>query len=300
MAVQVQIWQPTIKEALFEAHPFLRYVTNRDDLVIDGKIIHIPQSGGPAPTEKNRTVFPAPIRTREDNTVTEEIDIFTTDPTRIYNPEVVELSYNKRMSVIRENMGQLNEDVGFDLLYKFARNIPAANKLAATGAGQNATAPGATGGRKIITGNDILMARAMLNKQRVPQRGRYMILDSDSMLHLMLDEKLKYAFQQVVNLQEGTIGRLYGFNLIEESQVLRLDAGLDAKDPKSANATTDSSAGLFYQMDFLERYLGQITMYDNYGRAEYYGDIFSFSVRASGRANRADGKGVGMIYRATV
>jgi hypothetical protein len=299
MAVQVEMWQPTIKEELFDSNAFLRYLTNRDDMVIGGKIIHIPQSGGPAGVEKNRAVVPAAVVKRNDNDLTEALDEYTTDPTYISHAETVELSYSKRLSVIRENTGKLMEHVGDDTLYKLARNAAAGNLLAATGANAQATAPGATGGRATITGDDVLRARTVLNKQKVPMRGRYMILDSDSMQALMQDEKLKYAFQQVINLQEGTCGRLYGFNLIERSLVLRLDSTLAAKDPTQANATTDMSAGLFWQQDFLERYLGDVTMYDNYGRAEYYGDIFSFLIRMGARANRSDNKGYGILYRAS-
>lgn len=298
MAIQRELWQPVIKEQLFKANEFLNYLRNADEYVIGGRIVHIPQSGGPASVEKNRSSLPATIVTRTDTDITYPLDEYTTDPVLIPNADTVELSYDKTSSVIRENTSGLMEFVGDDIIYKLVANTPAGSKIATTGSAAVGTAPGATGNRKIITEADLRAAQLLLNKQNVPKADRYLLLPSDFINQLMADNNLKYAFQQVVNLPEGVIAKLYGFNILERSSVVRLATDLAVKLPTAANATTDNNAALFWQMDMLERALGDVNMFDDYSRPEYYGDIFSFLVRMGGRACRTDNKGYGLIYEA--
>jgi len=66
--------------------------------------------------------------------------------------------------------------------------------------------------------------------------------------------------------------------------------------PTAATATDDEDTAIFWQQNALERAFGDITMYDNYGRAEYYGDIYSMLIRGGARACRADSKGYGLIH----
>lgn len=300
MAIQVELWQPLIEEELFRSNRFLQYLHSEDEYVVGGKVVHIPQSGGPADVERNRATFPATTRRRTDTDITYVLDEFTTDPTHIQNAETVELSYDKSRSVIREDSGKLMQDVGDWMIYKSAENAAAGNKLPTTGAAGAASAPGATGTRKILTVADLRAAKVYLNKQNVPRENRYMLLSSEMIDHLAADNDLRYAFQGVYDLPDGVIAKLEGFMLLERSHVLRLATDLSVKTPDAANATTDNDCALFWQMDFLARALGDVTMYDNYGRAEYYGDIYSFLVRAGGRARRSDQKGYGLLYRATV
>lgn len=298
MAVQVELWQREIKEQLFTTNEFLRYLRNADEYVLAGKVVHIPQSGGSADVQKNRTILPAQISKRVDTDITYTLDEYTTDPVLIPNADTVELSYDKMSSVIRENTANLMEYVGNDLLYKLMANTPAGNKVPTTGGAAAATAPGATGNRKIIDEADIRAAAVVLDKHNVPRDRRYLLLSADMYDQLMADDTLKYAFQNPVNIQQGNIPMLFGFSLLKRNGVIRVDNSQVPKDPTSANATSDSEAAIFWQQDFLERALGDVTMFDEYGRPEYYGDIFSFLIRMGGRAVRSDNKGYGLIYQA--
>lgn len=296
MAIQVEMWQPLIMEQLYKSNEFLRYMYNADEYVIGGKVVHIPQSGGPASVEKNRSSLPATIVKRTDTDIVYTLNEYTTDPTLIPHADTVELSYDKTQSVIRENTEGLMEFVGDDIIYLAAANVPAGGKIPTTGSARTASASGATGNRKAFDEADLRAAQVYLNKQNVPKSDRYLLLPSDWLNDLMSDDSLKYAFQQVVDLPDGVIARLYGFNLIERSTVLRLATDLSVKLPTAADATTDNNAAVFWQMSALERALGDVTMFDEYGKPEYYGDVFSFLVRASSRARRSDNKGYGVIY----
>ena len=298
MAVQVEMWEPIIKEELFADNQFLNHLQNGDEYVIGGKIVHIPQAGSPSAVQRNRSSLPATITQRSDTDIVYVLDEFTTDPKLIPNADKVELSYNKTRSVIRQDTGVLMEDTGDWIIYKNLENIPAGGKIATTGENAAATAPGATGTRKILTEADLRKAKVYLNKQNIPKRERYCLLSSEMIDHLAADKDLKYAFQKTYDLKTGIVARLEGFNLLDRSKVGTLATDLSLKAPGAATATTDLDLGFFWQKDFCQRNLGDITMFDEYGRPEYYGDIFSFLIRASGRANRSDNKGYGVIYGA--
>jgi hypothetical protein len=290
MAVQKELWQPLIIEALFKANPFLNMAKNADDYVLNGKIVHIPQSGGPADVERNRSVTPAVAVKRTDTDITYPLDEYTTDPVHIPHADTVELSYDKRASVVRENTAQLVEVVADNCIYNWAANAIANSKLPTTGTDDGA-------GKKKLIEADILAAQFYLNKLNIPKQGRYMMLTSEMIRDLMTDNNLKYAFQQVVNLPDGVIGRLYGFDILERSSVLRVTSGDVPKLPEAADAGGDKSCGLFWQRDMVERAMGDVTMFDDYANPLYYGDLYSFLMRFGGRTVRGDHHGVGLLMK---
>lgn len=290
MAIQKELWQPLIIEQLFKDNPFLNYAKNADEYVLAGKVVHIPQSGGPADVERNRSVTPATAVKRTDTDITYVLDEYTTDPVHIPHADTVELSYDKRSSVIRENTANLRETVADNCIYNWAVNVADVAKLPTTGTDDGA-------GKKKLIEADILAAQYYLNSRNVPKQGRALMLTSEMLRDLLTDNNLKYAFQQVVNLPEGVIGRLYGFDILERSSVIRVDADDDAKLPEAADAGTDKAAAIFWQRDMVERAMGDVTMFDDYSNPLYYGDLYSFLMRFGGRSVRADNVGVGLLMK---
>lgn len=295
MAVNKEIWRPDIIESLFKSNAWISRSFNADEYVVGGRVVHIPQAGAPSNVERNRVNLPAPIVKRTDTDIVYALDEYTSDPRLITDIDKKELSYDKRQSVIREDTGKMMEVAGDNMLYNWAKNIPAASKIATTGGNATATAPGATGNRKIITEADIRSAQTLLNKQNAPKEGRVMVLPSEFLNQLMSDNNLKYAFQQVVNLKEGSVGRLFGFDLYERSAALIETSGAVVKLPEAASATDDNECALFYYENHVERALGDVEVFDNPMQAAYYGDLISFLLRLGGRNRREDNKGVGLI-----
>lgn len=298
MAVQVEIWQDAIKEHLFASNVFLNYLRNADEYVVGGSIVHIPQSGGPANVERNRSVYPAPIVRRGDTDIVYALDTFTTDALHIPYAESVEVSYDKTMSVIRENASNLVEVAGDWLIWHLIQNATANEMFASTGEASVASAPGATGNRREFHVNNLKAMKVLFNKQNIPSQRRYCLATPDMLDQLSNDKDLKYAFQNAYNLREGSLPRIEGFQLIERSKVARLTNALGVKLPNSANAVDDRDVALCWQQDALERAMGSVMMFQQQGAPEYHGDLYSFLIRLSGRACRADNKGYGLIYRA--
>jgi hypothetical protein len=299
MAVQVELWKPEIIEGLYKSNEFLRHAYDADSYVIGARVVHIPQAGAPSATQRNRAVLPATIVTRIDTDIVYVLDEYTVDPTRIANADTVELSYDKMSSVIRENCASMWELISDTFLQRWTVNVPATYKIAATGTNVPATAPGATGSRKSLTAADVRAAQAMLNKLNVSKTDRFLLVSTDMMQQLLNDTDIKNNFGAALagigNYREGVVLKYAGFEIMERSTAVRLDVAGVPKLPEAASATNDNEAAMFWQKDCVERALGEINMFDEYGRPEYYGDIFSFLVRANGRNRRLDNKGVGMI-----
>jgi hypothetical protein len=296
MAVQVELWKPEIIQGLYKDNEFLMRASNADEYVLAGKVVHIPQAGAPASAQRNRTSYPATAVRRTDTDIVYTLDEYTSDPTHIPNADTVELSYDKRASVIRENIANIKDMIANDFLYNWALNVPAAKTLLTTGAPSVSAIPsGATGSRKIMTEADFRRARTVLGNDNVSKTGRVAVITEEMLDQLQSDNNLKYAFQQVINLKEGSVGRLYGFDIYVRSTVGTQTTGGTSgvlKLPEAAVAGTDDAFGLFYQEDCVERALGEVTLFDDLSNPLYYGDLYSFLIRAKGRNRRADNKGI--------
>lgn len=299
MSIQVEMWQPVIMEEFFRDNEFLNHMRNEDEYVVGGNRVHIPQSGGPASVQKNRSTLPAQVRKRVDTDVTYPLAEFTTDPTLIPNADKVELSYDKMASVIREETASIREHAAEDVLYVVSQNCPAGSKVPTTGASAGTTLPGTTGNRKILTEKDLRTAALLLNNQNVPRAGRWCVMPDNMVDQLYDDTNLRDRFHKILDLADYVVARIAGFNIIPRSRVVSVDASAGLKTYDAAVATDDAEGAIFWQENALARAMGDVNMFDDMGNPIYYGDIYSFLVRVGGRARRADNKGYGIIYQDT-
>ncbi|WP_255412458.1 P22 phage major capsid protein family protein [Dysgonomonas sp. Marseille-P4361] len=299
MAIQKEIWMSTIVEGLFADNSFLSKAINADEFVNMGKVVHIPNAGAASKTEKNRTTLPATVKKRTDKDLTFNLDEYTTDPVLISHAETVELSYNKRESVIRQDRSKLHEDVANGILFSWS---PAkANTILTTGEAIAAHTDAATGERKALTKKDVNNVMKRFNKDDVPQEGRYLLLDADMYSQLLdsMTEKEADAFHNLADLKNGVIGKLYTFNVIMRSKALRYTGATAPKDWETAGAATDCAAALAWHQDSVCRALGEVAAFENEKDATFYGDVYSFLLRAGGRPMRDDMKGLLAIVQDT-
>ncbi len=299
MAIQVEIWQADIVANLFKDNTFLNYVFNADQYVLAGKVVHVPQTGVSPKVVKNRTNLPATVTRRSDTEVTYVLDEYTSDPVHIPDADTVELSYDKRQSVLTDSREAINETVADEILTKWVPT-QAKNILQTSGDAVPASAPSATGTRKSVTLKDISNIQALMNSQKVPKADRYAMLPSYMYQQLVeqMTEAQFAAFSRAVDEKEGIVGKLYGFTFFERATVLVLDEAGAVKATDDPGAATDNEAALFWQKNSLERALGEVKFFENIGDATYYGDIYSALVRMGGRVRRADERGVAMLVQA--
>jgi hypothetical protein len=303
MAVQKEIWKKDIVEAIYAANPHLAFAVNADDLVLAGKVVHIPQAGASPAVKKNRTDFPGVAVRRTDTDVTYSLDEYSSDPVHIQDAETVELSYSKRDSVLKDTKNALGESVGVDILFKW---IPAGvSIIRTTGAKyediRGAHLPSATGLRRAIKLADIRKAQKQFNKWNIPTEGRYIMLDADmySQLSDEMSANEQRDFLSGQDIANGVIGKLYTFNFLQRSEVLRL-ANDAAVDPSADGAATHCAGAIVWHKDMVERALGEVKFFEDVQSALYYGDVYSALVRMGGRSRRSDKKGILVIGQTIV
>ena len=298
MPLNRELWVPKIQENFFPDNSFVSKSID-DKAFINNHRVHIPNAGTPSKVEKNRNVFPAVIGTREDHEVTYDLGIFSTDPIRVHKASDVELSYDKRQSIIVNNRAELQRVAHNDILESWAKAYSAVVRTSGS-LDVAHTYSGATGKRKLVTAADVLKLATIFDKQLLPEEGRYLLLDVD-MYNMFLDSMAsdnKLAFQASADAQRGVLGQLYGFKIMKRAQVLRVKS--DAETilfGKEAHEPTDLAAGLAWQESCVSRALGETNLYLDENNPEYYGDVISFDQRVGGGHRRFDKAGVALLVQ---
>lgn len=261
MAVQKEIWMATIIAALFAENSFMAKAFNADEYVNAGKTVHIPQAGKPSGVVKNRGELPANVKQRKDTDLTFVLDEYTTDPIHIPHADTVELSYDKRESVLRQDKLALLDEVAKAMIASWWPNENVQQLKEAS-----------------MTKADVLALMEAFNAADIPQEGRYLLVDAKMHAQLLqsLTESESMAFLACADAQQGVLGKLYSFNIMMRSTV-NPSGGLGA---------------LAWHEQSVCRALGEVKMFDRTDDPTYYGDIYSFLVRCGGRKMRADELGV--------
>lgn len=299
MAIQKEIWMNSIVEGLFADNTFLSKAFNADEFVNQGKTVHIPNAGAPSSVKKNRSEFPATVKSRTDIDLTFKLDSYTTDPIKIDLAESVELSYNKRESVLSQDKAKLKEVVSEGVLFEWLEG--ATKSLRTTGLAVEAHTDSATGNRKAFTKAEVKKAMTQFNIDNVPAEGRYMLIDAvmyDQLIDSLTDKE-STAFHAAADIKNGVIGKLLTFNIMMRSKVGRYTGSGTNKSWETGGAATDNAVGLAWHFNSLCRALGEVVPYEELNSPTYYGDIYSFEIRYGGRAMRNDVKGLLAIVQDT-
>lgn len=298
MALQVEIWVKAIIEGLFANNTFAARSVDHSEFV-DNKTVHVPNAGAAPNVEKNRTVFPATVTKREDTDLTYDMDEYTVDPVRISHAEQVELSYNKRESIVRQSRRKLAQDIYDSLIYDW---IPAGVQVIETvGSAVTAHIAGATGNRNGMTKKTVEELQTVFDEQDLPEEGRCILLDArmyNQLMNSMTDTE-QNNFLSCADPVRGVIGKYLGFDFYKRSKVAKVATDGTLKPWSAATVATDCAAGLAWQEDCVSRALGESVLFDDEGNPLYYGDVISFLQRAGGRSIRADKAGIVLIKQGT-
>lgn len=300
MAIAQEFWVNYIINNLFKQNPHLERCFKEDDYVLGGSVVHIPQAGAKPTAVKNRSSFPATIISRTDTDITYPLDLYDVPPTVIRDAEQAELSYNKMDSVYGEQVAALREIIGDDILFKWSAEA-LASMVRTTGGAVAAHLDSATGNRKLFTSNDLKKARTLMNKQNIPKEDRYCLLSSELLDQLQSDTTLQARdFGGELDFKNGVIARLWGFEILERSSVLRYT---DATTPvrvaiDAAGAAAHNDSALCWQKNALASAMGDVKFFEDLKNPEHYGDIYSANVRMGGRKRRTNAEGVIQIIQA--
>ena len=297
MALNKQVWLNTIVENFFPDNSFATKSID-DSVFVSNKTVHIPNAGAPSGVEINRTEKPATVKQRTDQDLTYDMDELTTKPIYIQNVDTVELSYDKSQSILWNDRMELQKQAHQNLLYRwFVSGKVIETKGDARAAHTSSTA---TGNRKKMTKATVLELMTKFNQDDVPASGRYILLDACMYADLLddLTDKELSAFLASANAQKGIVGELYGFSIMQRSQVLRLKSDKSLLKWSENAAATELAAGIAWQEQCVSRALGDVKMFDSMDNPTYYGDIYSFLMRVGGSYRRYDKKGIYVISEA--
>ncbi|MRJ09298.1 hypothetical protein EDL99_10570 [Ornithobacterium rhinotracheale] len=311
MGLEREIWKKTIEEKLKQDNTFLNHISDvSSENILAGKIVHIPQAGAPSKVVKNRKTLPADVKQRKDTEVLYQIDEYTTDPVHIPHAETVELSYDKRRSVLDQDIANLSEEVAEGMLTNMVvspigdnKSLPEKNILETTGANGTTLLENATGERKKWTLSDLQRMQNLLRSQKAWSEGNmYALLPANALLDLFpADSQLTATYMQSVTEQErreGVIYKVQGFNILVRSSVFVMAQNKDFKAFGAVVEATDSEAAIFWNKNMVEKAIGDLETFERVKDPQWYGDIYSFLVRIGGRAKRKDFEGVGVLKQA--
>lgn len=296
MAVQVEIWQSDIQKAFYNDIPFLRYGVDVSAQVLDGKVVHIPQAGTlSVDISKDRSSFPATAKRRTDSEKTYTLNAFSTDPFHIPDAEQAELSFDKRQSLLEHVKDALMERVSTEILYSWAFGLTGVNAIRTTGANVQASAPSATGTRKAFTEQDLaLAAQTILNQSKGTAQDLVALVPYNLLGQLLNTKELGLAqsFLSDEERRSGFIARLQNFLILPTYSRLFAQENGTLKDVKAVASASDNEVILCWSKSAVEYALGSVKMFASQADPLYYGDVYSFEVRAGGARRRLDNAGV--------
>lgn len=307
MALIPEIWSKDIQDNLFQDNAFMNRVRNFSEWV-SFKTVHVPQAAAGPNVVKDRSVLPGTISGRTDTELTFNLNSFTSDPIVLRNLDEVQLSYNKRSSILFNIVETLRFVISTHSLYAWAPS-GASRIVRTTGTAVATNLPHstATGTRKMITLADIAAAKKKLDEDNVPSSGRILLVNAGMYnIDILGISNIIQADQfGSPNLPAGVVARVMGFDIMQRSDVLVYDntgtpviKTIDGNGALTAAATSDNGAALAFHPNYLAHAVGAITPFYNENVAEYYGSIFSAEVLHGASKLRTDQKGVVAIVQA--
>lgn len=296
-----ETWLPVVEQNLWENnYEILKSLATDDssNVIRQGlyRKVYIPNAGTPASVTVNGTSYPAAKSRRTDVVVDYNVDKFETEPQVVDREDVLSVSYDKINSIVQDHVGALGETMLYTSFANWFPGVLAANSILTSGDAVNGEAPGATGTRLAFTAADVIAAKAKLDKQKVKQVGRIMILPASMANQLLSDltanGNLNFTFNETDTGLMKLSQNLFGFEIYMFSTVLNAtDAGV-LRAIGNAGAATDNEIGLAYQKEALSVAKDSVHFFINEGDATEYGDVMSAQAFMGSAIRRTDKKGI--------
>lgn len=178
--------------------------------LVDNDVIHLVDVGVDPDVLVNNTTYPIALQSLTDTDIAISLDKYQTKVTPITDDELHAISYDKIKRVKDSHAHAI-------AVYKFAKaahafcassHTTATPVLATTGERVAAT------GRLRLTVADLVALKDALDKNKVPAAGRRLVLCSDHVNDLLLVSQ-NFKEQYNINRADGTVARLFGFDIYE-------------------------------------------------------------------------------------
>lgn len=320
MAFFKEVWAKDIKGNLFADNTFLTALKDRTSEVMGGKTLNITQASAPPDIETGDSIsYPLSVVERQDEILAFPLRAFSSPVIRVTSLTEKQLLPSYRESVLSETRQQMADKVANYAFFKMSVSSSASANIKQDGtAGTGQVAPytfltsGATApssihesgqDRKSITFGDFRVAALRMNRQNIPQAGRYAIITADQAYQLFGDDMLKYRDPYNLNYTENTAPKIHGFSVIIRSSVAVCATNGTLKDMslKTASiAATDDSVAIFFQKDSVYKAIGEINPFFQLQDPLYQSDTFSFNQYIGIGRERKDSKGLILLREAKI
>ena len=178
--------------------------------IVNNDVIHLVEVGVDPDVLINNTTYPIPLQALDDADIAIQLDKFQTKVTPVTDDELYAISYDK-MSRVKESHGNAINDSKFQ---KAAHALCAQKNTATTPVLVTTGARDADTGRIKLCVQDIINLKRALDKLKVPADNRRLVLCTDHVNDL-LETSQVFKEQYNINRNDGTVGKLFGFNIYE-------------------------------------------------------------------------------------
>jgi len=301
-------WARLIIKHLFKDNQFLNKVVRADEYVVRNTAVVIPQPGSLPVVIKNNNTFPMTAVQRADSIVMYALNTYVTVPTFITLDELEAISYDKSESVYEDHFKTLVQACADDQIINWALGLPGATNVTyTTGAATAALDAGQAGMRNSLQFTDVKTLQARMNKANLSPDDRVLLMEANmyDQLTTSLSATAYKDFSREYDAKTGTMGRLFGFDIMTRASVIQAATGLDGSGNLAVNAlgaalgATDNLGCLAYQKQSLELAMGAIHMFSRENDPLYTGDVKNVRIKAGGRVRRADNAGVYALMQGT-
>ncbi len=178
--------------------------------IVNNDVIHLVDVGVDPDVLVNNTTYPIPLQALDDADIAINLDKFQTKVTPVTDDELYAISYDK-MQRVKESHGNAINDSKFR---KAAHALCAQKNTDKTPVLVTSGERDADTGRVKLCVQDLINLKRALDKLGVPSDNRRLVLCTDHVNDL-LETDQKFKEQYNINRTDGTVGRLYSFDIYE-------------------------------------------------------------------------------------
>lgn len=273
-----------------------------DEIGWENDEVEIPQDeDGKATVVVNPTQLPLPINIEEDKKKTYASNQLVTLPNVVTWNNQLLVSYDKRAAKLWKHQMSLDEQIAERILNAWGPTLGSFIRQTTGGTTRAATAPGATGNRKISVEADFLWAFTLFNKLNIPKENRRVVVPSVILEDILAIKKSWGQGTDSNNeaMAKGAVTKIFTFDVFERSSALvYTEAGTPVKKAVgAATATTDNLAAVFYHTRMVRYCKSPVQVWmDSQPRGEYAGGMaMNCGVRSGGTISRLSEIGVAAL-----
>mgnify|MGYP000844414208 FL=1 len=224
--------------------------------IVNNDVIHLVEVGIDPDVLINNTTYPIPLQALDDKDIAIKLDKFQTKVTPVTDDELYALSYDK-MARVKESHGNAINDSKFA---KSAHALCAKEDSATTPVLKTTGKRDPVTGRLKMTATDLLNLKRAFDKLKIPTQGRRLVLCSDHANDL-LEVSQVFKEQYNINRNDGTVGRLYGFDIYEFANNPVYTTAGKKKDVGASAATGEFQCSFAFYVQRVFKATGSTKMY---------------------------------------